>query len=390
VNTSGHRPLRLAILSDHFHPTITGQGIHTCQLALAMVRRGHHVVVITTRCSGQPPFEEWNGIRVYRTRTVPVHEFHNAIPSRKDLESILKKENITIVHYQSLGVLIVQGWRAARALGIKQIYSHHVLLEFLLGQIVFLRPFHRWIGNVALRFFNQCNALTYPARRLQAEAREKGIRAPTFYISSSTGIENGRTQPVQKEPGATFNVLSVGRLHPDKNVSCLVKAFARFRAQVNTGQLWIVGRGGLKDALIQEVESLGITPHVTFTGWQSHDDVGRYYAQADVFAMPSLFDSQGNAAIEAMFYSLPLVLSRNLIAAPDLVEDGENGYLVDPRSPDDVAEKLLKLYADRARAKAMGTRSRERFEQFRDEAIFSETEQLYFKILGEKTVPPAR
>jgi 1,2-diacylglycerol 3-alpha-glucosyltransferase len=378
--------LRIAILSDHFLPTITGAGIHTCQLALGMAQRGHHVVVITTRCSGQAPVEEWNGIRIYRTRSIPVNEYHAAIPSLANLESILKQENIQIIHHQSIGVLAFQGSRAARSLGIKQVYTHHVMVEFLTQAIWFLRPFQRLIKNIATRFFNQCDAITFPARKLQADAQKQGIRVPTFYISNVTGIEATHTSsaPPRKEPSSSFIVLFVGRLHPDKNASCLLQAFAHFRASANTGELWLIGEGYQKNQLMKEATSLSLTPYVTFMGWLNRDELGRRYAQADVLAMPSLCETQGMVAIEAMYYALPLVVSRDVVSALDLVDDGENGYLVDSQSPEDIAEKLLKLHTDRTRRATMGSRSRERFEQFRDETIFFELEKLYFKVAGER------
>src|SRR5262249_55003399 len=147
-------------------------GIHTSKLALGMARRGHHVVVVTTRCPGQKKLEKWNDISIYRIFSLPFGDFRGAIPSRRTVETILRQEDVNIVHHQSLGILAIQSGRAARSLRIKQIYTYNMLVDHLTQSNWFLRPFYGLLEYLATRFYRQCDFVTFPARKLQADAQK--------------------------------------------------------------------------------------------------------------------------------------------------------------------------------------------------------------------------
>ncbi|HKK14186.1 MAG TPA: glycosyltransferase, partial [Gammaproteobacteria bacterium] len=63
------------MISDDFLPAATGVGIYIQRVAAELAGRGHHVSVITTRRRGEPSFEIWNGVRVYRTFTLKIFGF---------------------------------------------------------------------------------------------------------------------------------------------------------------------------------------------------------------------------------------------------------------------------------------------------------------------------
>ena len=181
--------------------------------------------------------------------------------------------------------------------------------------------------------------ITFPARRLLADAPEYQIRVPTVYLSNATGIEM-KNEPAINDQKADFVVLFVGRLHPEQNVSYLVKAFAEFRKEATCGELWILGEGHLKKELMKEVASLGISRYVKFCGWVPCHEVGAYYAKASLFVLPSWVETQGMVALEGIRYSLPILLSRVLVSAEDLVEDGVNGFLIDPSAPEELTKNF--------------------------------------------------
>jgi glycosyltransferase involved in cell wall biosynthesis len=142
-------------------------------------------------------------------------------------------------------------------------------------------------------------------------------------------------------------VLYVGRFAPLKNVSLLIEAFALLRRARPRARLVLVGEGALERRLRGQARRLGLEAAVLFVGARPLGDLPRYYAAADVFALPSSFDNSPNVLLEAMACELPVVATR-VGGVPRYVEDGANGLLVEPGQPDRLAAALARVLDDAA------------------------------------------
>lgn len=120
-------------------------------------------------------------------------------------------------------------------------------------------------------------------------------------------------------------ILFVGRLIKSKNVSKLIEVFLGLNSK--DWKLWIVGDGPEMDFIQKNLIHSGRTENIKI--WGKQKDVSFFYNKASVFAFPSSSEGFPNAILEAMSFSLPIV-SFNCIAGPsDLIQNGENGFLVD-------------------------------------------------------------
>ena len=88
------------------------------------------------------------------------------------------------------------------------------------------------------------------------------------------------------------------------------------------------------------------------------------YSSSDVFILPTREDCFGLVILEAMCASLPVISSKYADGAFDLVEEGENGYIVDPEDTDAFAEKIEAAFADEKRLASMGQKSYEKAHEF--------------------------
>ncbi len=120
---------------------------------------------------------------------------------------------------------------------------------------------------------------------------------------------------------------TVGRLAPEKNQIPLLDALAEVRAAGTDAHLLIVGDGAMRQALEERAAALGVSRHVTFDGAQT--DVRPLLGMMDVFVLPSPFIERfSNAALEAMAMRVPVILTRPGGAA-EMINDGEEGFLLD-------------------------------------------------------------
>jgi glycosyltransferase involved in cell wall biosynthesis len=144
----------------------------------------------------------------------------------------------------------------------------------------------------------------------------------------------------------------------------------------------MVGGGGMVDGYRIQARELGIAEQVRFTGWVPHDELGAYYAAADVVVQPSvLMEAFGMVAIEAMACGTPVIVS-NLPGARTVVSDGQDGLLVEPGDVLDLAAKLRLLLDDAPRRKEMGARGRAKVEaRYAWRTVIPRLVELYEQVL---------
>lgn len=140
--------------------------------------------------------------------------------------------------------------------------------------------------------------------------------------------------------------LYVGTIEPRKNLVRLARAFARLKKRGLPHKMLIVGQAGWQvGPIYAEVERLGLTKDVIFTGYVPLEDLPPLYSMAESLAFPSLYEGFGLPVIEAMACGAPVITSRS----SSLQEiAGDAAVLIDPLSVDDLEENLHRLHADPA------------------------------------------
>ena len=149
-------------------------------------------------------------------------------------------------------------------------------------------------------------------------------------------------------------VVTVANLRPEKDQETLLRAFSSVRAELPEARLVILGDGPSRATLENLSQELGLTHAATFAGTQ---DVWPFLASAHVFALSSLAEPLGIAAMEAMAAGLPVVATR-VGGLPEVVQDGLTGLLVPARDPSALGAALIRLLRDEALAREMGQRGR--------------------------------
>ena len=155
-------------------------------------------------------------------------------------------------------------------------------------------------------------------------------------------------------------VLSVARLAPEKGLSDLVRAVAL--ADAPAPLLVVAGSGPERDGLTDEARALGV--RLVLLGDVAWERLQEVYAAADVFALLSTREPWGVVVNEAMATGLPIVLSSAVGAAPDLLEEGGNGFGVPPGAAAAAGEVLARLASDPVLRETMSRRSRDLVRRF--------------------------
>jgi glycosyltransferase involved in cell wall biosynthesis len=172
-------------------------------------------------------------------------------------------------------------------------------------------------------------------------------------------------------------VLFFGGLKPRKNLETMLDVWTAVAPSHPDARLVVAGGGALLGDLRRRAERLGVSASVVFTGYVPEADKADYFNLADVFFFPSAMEGFGLAVGEAMSSGLPVVVS-NRGSIPELVVDGEGGFVSDPADPARFAERLRLLLGDAALRRKLGQANAARIEErFRWDRCVDGTRRVY-------------
>ncbi|MDD6072604.1 MAG: glycosyltransferase family 4 protein [Clostridiales bacterium] len=163
-----------------------------------------------------------------------------------------------------------------------------------------------------------------------------------------------------------YNLLYVGSLIGRKGLDLLLDSLALTDERIS---LTIVGEGGEKEGLTQQMERLGLQDRVIFKGFLEGEALKKSYENADVFVLPTREDCFGLVILEAMCASMPVIVSEYADGAVDLVTDGENGYIVDPNNSEEMAKAIDTIFEQTEQLNAMRQASYKRAQGFAFEHV---------------------
>ncbi|HEV7529599.1 MAG TPA: glycosyltransferase family 4 protein [Solirubrobacteraceae bacterium] len=184
--------------------------------------------------------------------------------------------------------------------------------------------------------------------------------APVFEAPHSTAMEPFTAVGLARayDPAAVLHVITAGRLIPRKGVDRLLRAVAEARTRDVVVNLTIVGSGEEEAHLRSLAGELGLND-VAWIGFVQQRELPMLFAQANVFAFPTLDDPFGIVLLEAAASGLPLIASPRGGATEDLVSDQGSGVVVDPDDTEAFAIALTTLARDPALRERMGRTAHE-------------------------------
>jgi glycosyltransferase involved in cell wall biosynthesis len=263
----------------------------------------------------------------------------------------------------------------AKQLGVPQI----IHLHYIIGP---------WLGRDILDRLLTTDHVVAVSNFIRERAIEHGVapdRATTIHNTLRPFAEPlpGTREAVRAElklplDGAVIGI--VGRLDQHKGQADTIEAFARIAQVYSTAHLVIVGDGPARGDLERALAG----PMVTFTGYLRGEALAEVYASADLFVFPSLTETFGQVALEAMASGLA-VLGFDADGVRDLVRDGETGLLA-PCGEQATFTRMFSLLLDEPQLRArMGLRARAAAEQRTWEGVMDGLLDDYERIIEAHT-----
>jgi len=301
----------------------------------------------------------------------PVHRHPSSLmlplPGVADRATVLAREHgVTTVWFGASAPLALLGPGLRRRAGIECVlastHGHEVGWSMLPGARQVLRRIGRdtdVLTMISSYTRGRVAAAFGPGAAL--EHLPSGIDAEVFAPDPAARSELRRRYRLGTAPV----VSCVSRLVARKGQDTLIRALPRVRARVPGARLLLVGDGTYGGRLRRLAVECDVVEHVVFTGAVPAAELAAHHAVGDAFALPCRtrgggldVEGLGIALLEAAASGLPVVAGDSG-GAPETVQDGRTGHVVDGRDLDAVADAVAGLLADPGRARAMGAAGRE-------------------------------
>jgi glycosyltransferase involved in cell wall biosynthesis len=204
-----------------------------------------------------------------------------------------------------------------------------------------------------------------------------GIELDQRVAPDSNG--RGETRRVLGIGEGPFTVGWIGRMTGIKRTDDVLLAFKSLRERGIDARLCLVGDGPDRDQVERRARELGVMRETLFLGYQ--EQVASFFAAFDAFILPSANEGTPVTAIEALAAGKPVVATR-VGGIPDVVRDGEDGFLVAPGDVEALADRLAQLATDEKLRARMGEAARARVrERYSVERLVDDVDRLYRSLL---------
>jgi glycosyltransferase involved in cell wall biosynthesis len=235
-----------------------------------------------------------------------------------------------------------------------------------------------WVESAKRLFIRGCQGYVVPGTSAAAYLETFGVKRDKIFVAAnavdverfSKAAEEARRDPerrtrLQLPPRY---LLFVGRFVRAKGIFDLLDAYATLPEELRgTVALVLAGDGEEREELVRR--SRQIEPgKVVFPGFIQRDELAAYYALAEGLVFPTHSDTWGLVVNEAMACGLPVIVSRAAGAVADMVRDGENGYVVAAREPQELSQAMCRLLNKNGSREQMSGRSLEMNSRFTPQA----------------------
>ena len=382
--------MRILQIAPFYPPHVGGIEYHVEALSQKLIETGHQVTVYTSNIPRLPKRQTVSGVDVHRFNCLCTPLNNPIAPGL--LPKLLARRDFDIIHVH--GHLHTFANMAAFSNIFRKrptiLTSHGAVLDLRGWRRPIEVLYHQTLGKWTLKSVDRVIALSSAQKDVLQElgAKPAALSVVPHWVDLAQA-------DMQADPGAfrsTYGfgdrsiLLVVGRLLPVKGVGYLIEAL---KLTETRPALAIVGDeapgySGTRQALERQVAALGLQKDVSFLGYFPKEELAAAYLAADLFVLPSVAEGLPLVLLEAMAYGR-CVVATNIPGNADVVRDGWNGVLVEPRNPKQLAEAIDSLLRDEGLRARLGAQARQDIERdYNPDVIFARIVDIYREVAGSE------
>ena len=304
-----------------------------------------------------------------------------------NVAKVAKKHRVNVIHAHFAypeGFAALLAKRETEKKFVVTLHGYDILTEPSIGYGIRLDPIY---DKMVRRVLMEADAVITASTATYAEALNAGVEERSLHLIPN-GVDVDRFNPsldggsIRKKHDIDdkFMVFAVRHHVPKNGLEYLINAIPIVKEKISDVVFAIGGDGPLRPYHELLAKRLGVSGSVVFVGRIAQEELPYYYAACDVSVIPSVIEAFGLVTIEAMSCGKPVIGSKTG-GIPDVIKDGVNGFLVEPKDPEAIAEKIIFIAEHRDAARKMGEECRRTVEaKFGISKRIDKIIELYHKV----------
>ncbi len=368
--------MNIVIFTDTYFPKIDGIAVSVDTFTKLLEQKGHKFIIIAPRYHGNGKHETvTDNIEIFRLANTSLPSYPDvkvSLPPRSRVRRALKAFKPDVFHIQSPGLIGQYGVILSRLYNIPLAGTYHTMINEM-G--TYLSPYrllridqllnrfrrgkkvkreltnaerksekslsNRLLYKITNSIYSRGKVIISPTELVRRDLMANGIRRPIVVISNGIDLTRFKGE-IKSLPTTGPKILHVGRISFEKNVEVVLKAFRILLKKFADAELTVYGDGPALASLKIEARQLGIADRVRFPGFIEREKLPEIYREYDLFLTASTMETQGLVVLEATASGLPSV-GVNAYALPEIIVNGENGYIVEPFDATAMAAKAEEI-----------------------------------------------
>ena len=352
--------MKILMLTWEYPPRIVG-GISRVvyDLSHKLIQEGHDITVITYRDGNVPYVEDDAGVKVYRVDNYMISS-NNFIDWILQLNfNMIAKAGEIIAEQGNFDIIHAHDWLVASAAKtLKYAYNTPIVSTIHATEAGrnsgISTPEQKYINDTEWMLTYESSEVIVNSNYMKNELQRLfGLPYEKINVIPN-GVDLNLYDNIERDYDfrrryAMDNekiILFIGRLVYEKGIQNLIAAMPKILSSYNDAKLIIAGKGGMISELRAQVNALGLSEKVYFTGYLAGKDVKKMYKCADVAVFPSTYEPFGIVAIEAMLSGNPIVVS-DVGGLNEIVDHGINGMKSYCGNANSLADSILTLLYDK-------------------------------------------
>jgi glycosyltransferase involved in cell wall biosynthesis len=354
------KEMKILMLTWEYPPRIVG-GISRVvyDLSHKLIQEGHDITVITYRDGNVPYVEDDAGVKVYRVDNYMISS-NNFIDWILQLNfNMIAKAGEIIAEQGNFDIIHAHDWLVASAAKtLKYAYNTPIVSTIHATEAGrnsgISTPEQKYINDTEWMLTYESSEVIVNSNYMKNELQRLfGLPYEKINVIPN-GVDLNLYDNIERDYDfrrryAMDNekiILFIGRLVYEKGIQNLIAAMPKILSSYNDAKLVIAGKGGMISELRAQVNALGLSEKVYFTGYLAGKDVKKMYKCADVAVFPSTYEPFGIVAIEAMLSGNPIVVS-DVGGLNEIVDHGINGMKSYCGNANSLADSILTLLYDK-------------------------------------------
>jgi len=366
--------MKIGYFTETYLPQTNGVVESINNFGEELVKRGHEVHIFAPN----PGIKEYKGMQIHSVPSIkfkPYPDYKIAIPLK------VKIPKLDIVHTHGPFSMGVYGLYTAKKQKIPAVSTYHTLLSEYVsylskyGERITKKIAEEYCEYHYRRYDSLITPSNYMKKNLSKKLQAKTTTIPSPIKNNLKPVPNAKQKLKLQKYKKIY--LNLGRISPEKDIDTLLKAAPYFIKKNEI--LLIAGKGPVLNELKKQAKQLKLKNKIKFLGYIPEETKTTYYTAADLFITASKSETEGLVAIEAQACGTP-VIAPEITAMPELITEGENGYLFTP----DNYKELARIINYHKFPKTMKNKAIKKAKQYSIKNSTDKLEKLYEKTIKEK------